>query len=58
MGTRLSDCVQNYLAEVALSGKPRSLDTARRSLDRVLSILGDLPLDELSPSHIRRIKST
>ncbi len=27
MGIRLTDCAQNYLAEVSLSGKARSLDT-------------------------------
>ena len=58
MGTRLSDCAQNYLSEVALSGKPRSLESAQRAMDRLLSILGDIPLTELRPQHVRRIKAT
>lgn len=63
MGTRLTECVRlstcfsDYTAEVALTGKPRSLDAARRSLDRVLSILGDIPVEELSPAHIRKLKA-
>ncbi len=54
MGTRLSDCAQNYLSEVALSGKPRSLESAQRAMDRLLSILGDLPLAELRAQHVSK----
>ena len=56
MGIRLTDCAQNYLAEVSLSGKARSLDTARRALDRIVLILGKVPLADLQPAHVRRLK--